>query len=227
MLYCFDWWHGGLEVTLEDDDAMLLCLMTQSFDGGLTWWCFGGLDDGGSCASLLYILPVSWSLPPLRVGSLKPLLVGSKGTLAGPSEELELLFSAGTERFAKIEVFHMPNCINGFYQWIMIEFSIYIWCTLSIWFIYCYALKIHECGTCFIRTGYKRLLGKILKFGKSDLTLIHPPSQCDCCVQHMKLNIVWSHGKISQYCLSAIVINALAIVILFHSHWIQSGSKDP
>ena len=88
----FDWWHGGFEVTLEDDDVVLLCLMIWSFDGGLTWWCFGGLDDGGSCAFLLYILPVSWSLPPLRVGSLKPLLVGSKRTLVGPSEELELLF---------------------------------------------------------------------------------------------------------------------------------------
>ena len=52
----------------------------------------GGLYDGGSCVFLLYILPVSWSLPPLRVGSLKPLLVGSKRTLAGSSEELELLF---------------------------------------------------------------------------------------------------------------------------------------
>ena len=67
----------------------------------------------------------------------------------------------------------------------MIEFSIYIWCTLSTWFIYCYALKIHECGIWCIRTGYKRLLGKVLKFGKSVLTLIHPPSQCDCCVQQL------------------------------------------
>ena len=50
------------------------------------------MDDGGSCDFLLYILPVSWSLPPLRVGSLKPPLVGSKRTLVGPSEELELLF---------------------------------------------------------------------------------------------------------------------------------------
>ena len=80
MLCCFAWWLGAL------------------VDGCLDWigWCFGGLDDvlvvGGSCAFLLYILPVSWSLPPLRVGSLKPLLVGSKRTLAGPSEELELLF---------------------------------------------------------------------------------------------------------------------------------------
>ena len=29
--------YGSFEVTLEDDDAMLLCLMTRSFDGGLTW----------------------------------------------------------------------------------------------------------------------------------------------------------------------------------------------
>ena len=48
--------------------------------------------DGGFGTLLLYILLVSWCLPPLRVGSLKPLLVGSKRTLAGSSEELDLLF---------------------------------------------------------------------------------------------------------------------------------------
>ena len=67
----------------------------------------------------------------------------------------------------------------------MIDFSIYIWCTLSTWFIYCYASKIHECDICYIRTGYKKLLGKVLKIGLNVLTLIHPPSQCDCCVQHI------------------------------------------
>ena len=107
-------------------------------------------------------------------------------------KELDLLF--GVERSAKIEVFHIATCqivSDGFYQYI-IEFSIYIWCTLSTWLIYCFALKIHECGICFIRTGYKRLLGKVLKFGKSDLTLIHPPSQCDCCVQQW--HSLKSHG---------------------------------
>ena len=44
---------------------------------------------------------------------------------------------------------------------------------------------ISKCGICCIRTGYKKLLGKVRKFGKSVLTLIHPPSQCDCCVQQL------------------------------------------
>ena len=109
------WWHGGFEVTLKDDDAMLLCLMTWSFDGGLTWWCFGGLDDGGSCAFLLYILLVSWSLPPLRVGSLKPLLVGSKRILAGPSEELELLFQLELKDLRRLK----SSTSTLLYQWFL------------------------------------------------------------------------------------------------------------
>ena len=36
-----------------------------------------------------------------------------------------------------------------------------------------------------IRTGCKRLLGKVRKNGISVHTLIHPPSQCGCCVQHV------------------------------------------
>ena len=42
-------------MTLEDDDAVLLCLMTWSFDGGLD----DVLVDGGFGTLLLYILPVS------------------------------------------------------------------------------------------------------------------------------------------------------------------------
>lgn len=36
-----------------------------------------------------------------------------------------------------------------------------------------------------IRTGCKRLLGKVRKFGISVHTLIHPPSQCECRVQRL------------------------------------------
>ena len=39
----------------------------------------------------------------------------------------------------------------------------------------------------YIRTGYKKLLGKVRKFSKSVHTLIHPPSQCDCHVQQNHL----------------------------------------
>ena len=42
---------------------------------------------------------------------------------------------------------------------------------------------INKCGICCIRTGYKKLLVKVIKFGKGVHTLIHPPSQCDCRVQ--------------------------------------------
>ena len=74
------------------------------------WWCFADdrrlltrMDDvtssrrwsdkcvwSGSDGFLL-LFHASWVLHTLRVGSLKPLLVGSKRTLVGSSEELDLL----------------------------------------------------------------------------------------------------------------------------------------
>ena len=66
---------------------------------------------------LFYILLSSWSLLPLRVGFLKPLLVGSKRTIAGSRERVGTLISVGAERSAKIEFFHIDTIIsNGFYQ---------------------------------------------------------------------------------------------------------------
>ena len=44
---------------------------------------------------------------------------------------------------------------------------------------------INKCGICYIRTGYKKLLGKVRKIGISVHTLIHSPSQCGCCVQQL------------------------------------------
>ena len=64
---------------------------------------------GGSCAFLLYILPVSWSLPHLRVGSLKPLLVGSKRTLAGSSEVLDLLFQLELKDLRRLKSSTSPH----------------------------------------------------------------------------------------------------------------------
>ena len=43
-----------------------------------------------------------------------------------------------------------------------------------------------------IRTGYKRLLGKVRKFVISAHKLIHPPSQCGCCVQQDSLEKIQS-----------------------------------
>ena len=66
----------------------------------------------------------------LRVGFLKPLLLGSKRTLAGSSKRVGSLISVGAERSEKIEVFHIATSqivFDGFYQYI-IEFSILIWC---------------------------------------------------------------------------------------------------
>ena len=69
-------------------------------------------------AVLFYILLASWSLLPLRVGFLKPLLVGTKRHKLGLVKELVLLLSVGAEKSEKIEVFRITTtyCMNGFYQ---------------------------------------------------------------------------------------------------------------
>ena len=71
---------------------------------GLWRFCFDGdLVDGGFATLMIwrqflfYILPASWSLPPLRVGFLKPLLVGSKRTLDGSSRRVGTLILVGAE----------------------------------------------------------------------------------------------------------------------------------
>ena len=53
---------------------------------------------------------------PLGLDSSKPLLVGSKRTLAGSSRRVGTLTSVGVERFENIEVFHITTtyCIKWF-----------------------------------------------------------------------------------------------------------------
>ena len=104
MTWSFGWWRLGL------DDVLW------------RFWFDGDLVDGGFATLMIwrqflfYILPASWSLPPLRVGFLKPLLVGSKRTLAGSSKRVGTLISVGVEWSEKIEVFHITTtyCIKWF-----------------------------------------------------------------------------------------------------------------
>jgi len=49
-------------------------------------------------AVLFYILLASWTLLPLRVGFLKPLLVGTKRHKLGLVKDLVLLLSVGAEK---------------------------------------------------------------------------------------------------------------------------------
>ena len=150
-------------------------------------WSWSWSLELEACRWLLHILLASWVLHTPRVGFLKPLLVGSKRTQVGSYTRVGTLISVGAEKdLRRLKSFASRQLIvsNGFYQWIMIDFSIYIWCTLSTWFIHCYyALKINRCYICYIKTDYKKLLGKVRKIRKSVHTLIHPPSQCGCCVQ--------------------------------------------
>ena len=109
---CFDWWLWGFAL-----------MMTWCFG----WWRFGLVDvlvDGGFGTLMIwryflfYNLPVRWSLPHLRVGFLKPLLVGSKRTLAGSSKRIGTLISVGAEWSEKIEVFHITTLL---YQMVFIN----------------------------------------------------------------------------------------------------------
>ena len=67
--------YGAL--LLEDDDGGLDDVLVDGGFGTLMIWR----------QFLFYILPIRWSLPHLRVEFLKPLLVGSKRTLAGSSKK--------------------------------------------------------------------------------------------------------------------------------------------
>ena len=59
----------------------------------------------------------------MRVGFLKPLLVGFKRTLAGSSRRVGTLILVGAERFEKIEVFHITTSILYLMVFINILFS--------------------------------------------------------------------------------------------------------
>ena len=120
----------ALRWLLEDDDVVLPWLMTWSFG----WWSFGLDDvlvDGGFGTLMIwrqflfYILLVSWSLPHLRVGFLKPLLVGSKRLQAGSCKKS--WYSYFSWYWEIWEDWSLPQHIvsNGFYQY-TIEFSIQI-----------------------------------------------------------------------------------------------------
>ena len=74
------------------------------------------------------------------------------------------------------------STLNSLLYWMVfineyiIELSIYIWCTLSIWLSYCtYTLMVNKCYLCYLRIGCKQLFGKVRKLGKSVHTLISPP----------------------------------------------------
>ena len=70
----------------------------------MTW----RLDD---VVVLFYILLASWSLLPLRVGFLKPLLVGTKRHKLGLVKELVLSLSVGAEKICKDRELPQAYCI--------------------------------------------------------------------------------------------------------------------
>ena len=163
----FDWWHG--------DFATLMTWRLVARVGG---W----LGDS-SCSTFYWQAGACY---PWGLDSSNPSWLDPREYKLGLVKRVGALISVGAEKIW--EDWSLPQHIvsNGFYQY-TIEFSIHIWCLLSMWLIYCYnAFMVNKCGICYIRTGYKKLLGKVIKIGKSVHTLIHPPSQCDCCVQHIK-----------------------------------------
>ena len=69
-----------------------------------------------ACSCSTYILLASYSLLPLRVGFLKPVLVGTKRHKLGLVKELVLLLSVGAEKICEDR--DLPQLIvsDGFYQ---------------------------------------------------------------------------------------------------------------
>ena len=97
MMMC--WWWTRL------DDWRLLTRMDDVTSS--RWWsdrCVWSGSDG-----FLLFFHASWVLHTLRVGSLKPLLVGSKRTLAGPSEELDLLFQLELKDLRRLKSSTSPH----------------------------------------------------------------------------------------------------------------------
>ena len=69
-----------------------------------------------ACNCSTYNLHASWSLLPLRVGFLEPLLVGTKRHNLGLVKELVLLLLVGAEKICEDR--DLPQLIvsDGFYQ---------------------------------------------------------------------------------------------------------------
>ena len=66
---------------------------------------------------LFYILLASWSLLPLRVGFLKPDLVGTKRHKLGLVKELVLLLSVGAKKICEDR--DLPHHHNLLYEWFL------------------------------------------------------------------------------------------------------------
>ena len=160
------WWLGAL---IDGDFALVMIWLLWLMEALLHWWL------GDSSCSTLY-----WQA---GLATLEGWIPQNPSWLDPREYKLGLVKKVGAEKIW--EDWSLPQHIvsNGFYQY-TIEFSIHIWCLLCMWLIYCYnVFMINKCGICYIRPGYKTLLGKVRNIGKSVHTLIHPSSQCGCCAQ--------------------------------------------
>ena len=115
---------GGFD---GDVDALLYWLMTWrlgAWGGSLVWSlevvelsC--GAWSWRHVAVLFHILLASWSLLPLGVGFLKPLLVGSKRHKLGLVQRVGTLISVGAENIW--EDWSLPHHNNLLYQMVFIN----------------------------------------------------------------------------------------------------------
>ena len=91
---------------------------------------------------------------------------------------------------AKIEIFHSLLYLMVFInKYILLSFPFtYGVSCLSGWSIVLMHITwmVKSC-LCYFRSGRKQLFGKVRIFGTSVHTLIHPPSQCGCCVEQLEL----------------------------------------
>ena len=90
------WLVGGLRHTVVDDEQICWGQWLGSrLVECVSRWCGSCLSSSSGSGTLFYILHASWALQSLRVGFLKPLLVGAK------RRKLVLLLSVGAEEICE------------------------------------------------------------------------------------------------------------------------------
>ena len=115
MLCYIGWWHGGLE-----HEELVLVRHFKAWTMWSLFWSWSWSLELEACSCSTYILLASWSLLPLTIGFLKPLLVGTKRRKLGLVQRVDALtlnWCWEDLRRLKSSASRQLIVSNGFYQW--------------------------------------------------------------------------------------------------------------
>ena len=160
--------------------------LVEDSDWAADWWA-----DDVAVVWATVVAVVSYSIFYMQAGPCNPWgLDSSNSSWLDPRDtswvlyiELVLLLSVGAEEIC--EYWSLPHSTT-YCTWWFLSMNLYYWVfhLHLVYLIYCtYALMVNKCYVCYLRSSCRKLFGKVRKLGKSVHTLIHPPSQCGCCVQ--------------------------------------------